>query len=279
MRLGVHVSIAGGLDRAVERALALGCDGFQIFVTNPRSWSGTRPSREAIRDFRAAREASGLGPVVVHLSYLPNLASPYRNEWRKSVRAFLAQVEDAAALGADFFVLHPGSSRGGRRHKACPRVARALRRALRLVRKGPVLLLENTAGAGSQLGAPPEDLAAIAEATRAPERVAVCFDTAHALAAGTNLARPGAMRAVRERYNRLFGFPALRLIHLNDSKTACGSGRDRHEHIGKGHLGETAFRDILHTPGLRRVPYILETPVDAPGDDARNLARARELAE
>ncbi len=279
MRFGMHVSIAGGIEKSVGRALALGCDAFQIFVANPRSWQQNRVAAGSVGAFLKARERSGLSPVVVHLTYLPNLASPDQAIYRKSCTHFLREYETAARLGTDFFVLHPGSATDGQPDRGTRRVAEALKRALSKTPDGPDLLLENTAGGGHCLGATPEGLAAIAHGVNAPGKVGVCFDTAHACAAGLALSRPGEMLALRRRYRRAFGYHPIRVIHLNDLRSAPGSRHDRHEHIGEGALGLGGLRNILHTPGLRRLGVILETPILEPGDDQRNLARARELAE
>ncbi len=278
MRFGVHVSVAGGLGKSLPRARDLGCETFQIFIGNPRGWAVRRIDPGTAAAFREARREAGIGPLVVHQTYLPNLASPVEADWRRSLAAFLWQYQDAAAIGAEFYVLHPGSAREGSRTRAVRRVAEALTQGLKTVRKGPVLCLENTAGGGAQLGSDPGELADIAARVDIPERVGVCFDTAHALAAGHGIAARTGMRRMREAYRRAFGRHPIRLLHLNDLRAEPGSRHDRHEHIGRGALGEAGIRNILHTPGLRRLPVILETPVDAPGDDARNLARARALA-
>ncbi len=277
MRFGVHTSIAGGLDRAVARAAELGCDCFQVFVANPRGWKSRRVGPGEAAAFCAAREQAGLGPVIVHLTYLPNLASPDKILWRKSLEALLEQYQAAALIHADMFVLHPGSSRGEDREQAMGRVAAALTRALDRIPDGPTLLLENTAGGGSSLGANPCELAFIAKAIDAGEHVSVCLDTAHAHASGFDLTRPGAMRSLRKQYRAAFGRHPICLVHLNDLKGELGSRHDQHQHIGKGAIGSPAFARIMATPGMRRLPYILETPINHEGDDYRNLARARQL--
>lgn len=275
--MGVHVSIAGGLPRAVQRAAELGCDCFQIFVANPRGWAPRRLAEAEAEAFRAAREAAGLGPVVVHLSYLPNPASADPALWQKSLAAIQNQVADAARLGAEFFVLHPGSDRAPEREAALERVAQTLRRVFEETPEGPCLLLENTAGGGGLIGSGPDELAAIDARVACPERMGVCFDTAHALAAGHAIHAPGGMRRMRAAFRRAFGRHPIRLLHLNDLRSEPGSGHDRHEHIGRGALGPSGIGHILHTPGLRRVPAILETPIDEQGDDRRNLAAARAI--
>jgi len=175
-------------------------------------------------------------------------------------------------------VLHPGSSLGTERDAAVKRVGQALAEALAQVSSGPALLVENTAGGGSQLGAESGELAAIAAACGAPERVGVCLDTAHACAAGHDVVTPAGLRRLLAGFRRAFGRLPIRLLHANDLRAEPGARHDRHEHIGRGAIGDDGFRALLRAAGLRRLPAILETPVEKDGDDRRNLARARRLA-
>jgi len=279
MRFGLHVSVSGGAARAVSRAVALGCETLQIFVGNPRSWRPKRFSAVAIAEFQAQRQAAGLAPLVVHLSYLPNLAAPGARLWRKSRQTLGREYQAAAALGADFFVIHPGSAGAGSRQFALLRVGRALAEIMTRLPSGPMILLENTAGAGGQLGACPEELAAIAENSGAPVALGVCFDTAHAAAAGLDVfSDEGIVKTVRL-FARAFGRHVLRLIHLNDLRAKAGAGCDRHEHLGCGAIGRAGLRAVLNHPLLRRLPAILETPLERKNDDRRNLAIARRLAK
>lgn len=277
MRFGVHTSIAGGLSKAVNRAEDLGCQAFQIFVANPRGWKARVLTDTEVQAFRMARRLSGMRPVVVHLTYLPNLASSELSIRRKSLSALLQQVQNAHRIGAELFVLHPGSARGICREAAIANVAEALKQAVAATPEGPVLLLENMAGGGQTLGAEPEELAEIDRIVGVPDRVGVCFDTAHAMAAGHPIHEGQGMKRLRERFRRAFERDPIRLLHLNDLRSGFASCHDRHEHIGQGALGRDGIRRVLRTTGLRRLPVILETPVDRDGDDRRNLARARKL--
>ncbi len=278
MRFGVHCSIAGGVENAPGRAAGFGCDCFQFFVANPRAWRLPAIPPASVEAFRVARAAAGLGPAIVHMTYLPNLASPDRALCRKSVRHCRAQVAAAAALGAEFFVLHPGSRRGGDAAAAIARVGAGLREALDAAPDGPVLLLENTAGGGGTLGRSPDGLAALADAVDAPGRVGLCLDTCHAWAAGANVGRRGALARLLRAHEDAAGAGTVRLIHANDSRDPLGGGRDRHWHVGLGTIGETGFRNLLRCRAARGLPWILETPVDATRGDADNLAAVRALA-
>ncbi|MCX7934639.1 MAG: deoxyribonuclease IV [Planctomycetota bacterium] len=276
-RFGFHVSVAGGVERAISRAAALGCDALQIFVGNPRSWHALRFSAASLALFRRQRLAAGLTPLVVHLTYLPNLAAANRRLWRKSQQALVREYEAAAALEAEFFVVHPGSASDDRQ-RGLARVGQALAEALARLPGGPMILLENTAGAGGQLGASAEELAAIADASGRPAALGVCLDTAHAAAAGLEVfTAQGVARTVRA-FARAFGRQALRLIHLNDLRAPPGARRDRHEHLGRGALGVAGLRAVLAAPILGHLPAILETPRKNDCDDQRNLAAARQWA-
>lgn len=271
---GVHVSIAGGVEKAPGRAGALGCDAFQLFVANPRSWSPSRLSADAVDRFVEAREKLGLGPVVVHQSYLPNLASPERALLSKSRSSAMAQYRDAARLGADLYVLHPGSRKEAPLDAAQRRAGESLRRMAEAAPEGPPLLVENTAGGGGALGVDAASLGRIVQAAGGVRRIGLCLDTAHAWAAGVDLRKRGAFA----RFVRVCEQAApLRLLHFNDSRGAFDSRHDRHAHIGLGAIGEDALGAVLRAKCCNRVPAILETPVDEVRGDADNLAAAREL--
>jgi deoxyribonuclease-4 len=278
MNIGAHVSIAGGLCKALERARDLGCDCAQVFIRNPRIWSDKRISQREADAFKLLRRQLRISPLVVHLSYLPNLGAPDREDWIKGVTHFLEEYEDAAKIGAELFVLHPGSAKRDRRRNAIPRVAEALREAVKKIKSGPVLLLENMPGAGRQLGSTPEELGEIAALVKAPKRLGVCFDTAHAYAAGINLTHAEGMESMRKRYRLAFGYDPVRLLHVNDINASCGSGRDLHAHLGRGRIGEEGFRHVFRAAEANSLPVILETPIDDDGDQATDLAFARALA-
>ena len=279
MRFGVHVSVAGGVQNAPARAVAVGCDCFQLFVSNPRSWALPAIGPEQAGQFRRERERLGLGPVVVHVTYLINLASVDPESYERAQEHFVAQYLAAGAIGADFLVLHPGSFKDSTYETGVRLVAQALARTRKAHPQGPVILLENTAGGGNTLGRTPEELAEILAASGlSHEDSGVCFDTCHAWATGMELAGEGAFSGVMQGYEDCLWPGAVKVLHCNDSLYGRGKGRDRHYHIGLGEIGEAGMAHILRTPALGGIPVILETPIDKVRGDRDNLAAARTAA-
>jgi len=282
VRIGIHTSIAGDLLQSLEIARKLGCNALQIFSTSPRMWpraAGSRiPEPDAAR-FRERRAELGLGPLVIHDNYLINLASPQPVLRARSIQAFHDELVRAVALGADFLVAHPGSSRGSSTAQATQQVAQALRQAARGIKfNGLRILLENTSGMGTALGSRFEELRAILDASLVLP-LGVCLDTAHLFEAGYDVHSEAGLERTLEAVERTVGLHRVFVIHVNDSKTPLGSRVDRHEHIGRGRIGLQAFRRILNHPllsadgsyGLRGRAFILETPIERPGDDRRNV--------
>jgi deoxyribonuclease-4 len=279
--LGVHVSVAGGLTTAFERAAALGCDAIQIFVKNANQWRARPLAGGEAAAFRAAHAAGGVGAVMAHASYLINLASADPQLAALSVAALTDELERCGRLGVAGLVLHPGAHLGGGEEAGLDRAAAALDRVLAaLPGLRTRVLLENTAGQGSCLGHRLEHLAALRERLPAARRrrVGFCIDTCHAFAAGYAIAdRAGWRDFVAEVGGRL-GLEALGCVHVNDSLRPCGSRRDRHAHIGEGLLGLETFARLLAEPALAAVPMIVETD---PGKDmaghVHDLEVLREL--
>lgn len=275
-RLGAHVSIAGGFPRALIRGRDLGCEALQFFLKNARSWRGRPLGEGECLEFRRLREETGIGPLFAHASYLINLASLEDGLYERSIEGFVEELSRAKALGVPYYVIHPGSS-GPEIQEGLYRVARALNLALSEV-EGVKVLLENTArGLGSRL----EHLAAVMEMVEEGERVGVCLDTCHLWAAGYPVGdRLGYEETIRE-LDDLIGLEKLWLCHLNDSRDPLGSGRDRHEHIGLGRIGEEAFRMFLRDERLAGLSFIIETPKGRTPEgldwDILNLRRLREL--
>lgn len=281
MRLGAHESIAGGLPRAFDRAQSAGCESLQIFVKSNRSWAVSPLAEEEVARFRARAAETGIQPVVGHASYLLNLGTLDEALWTRSRDTLLVELERCEALGLPFLVLHPGSHVGAGEEVGLARVARALGE---LHAAAPGLqcrvLLETTAGQGSNLGYTFEQLAWLIEHTPGGERLGVCFDTCHVFAAGYELRTPEGYAATLETFDRVIGVDRLQAIHLNDCRGDLGSRLDRHEHIGKGCIGLQGFRRLLNDRRLVGLPGLLETPK---GDDLRedreNLAVLRSLVE
>ena len=277
VRVGVHVSIAGSLDLAVDRAFDCGSDVFQIFSRNPRGWAYPPLNDEVVDRFRAKVKTAALLPVD-HMPYLPNLASPKEDVWEKSVATLTAELDRCGEIGIPYLVTHLGHHLGDGMAGGRARVIRAINASLAATGADVMLLLENTAGEKNSVGSSLEHIRAIIDGITDQERTGVCFDTCHAFAAGYELRTAEGLDETFGQFDEMIGFLRLKVIHLNDTKGELGSGLDRHEHIGLGSIGEEGFREILRNPQIRRLPLICETPVDARRDDAGNIAKVRELA-
>ena len=275
--LGAHLSIAGGLYRAIERAEELECTALQIFTHSPTQWRMTRLAPAAITRFRTAATRRPLA-LVVHAGYLINLASPERALRERSINTMTGEVRRCAALGISHLVFHPGAHMGAGEQAGLRRISGALRRILRATADLPVILtIENTAGQGSTLGHRLEQIAAMLAGAGDDERLAVCFDTAHAFAAGLDFSHRKQYMSLWDEFERLIGLEKLAIFHLNDSRRELGSRIDRHAHIGEGRIGRVPFGHLMRDARFRRVPKIIETPKD--GDmDRRNLDLLRALA-
>jgi deoxyribonuclease-4 len=281
------MSVAGGLPRAVERAVAHRCDAFQIFAKNANQWRGRIVPPAEVREFRARVRASGIGPVVSHASYLINLASAEPGLRAQSIEAMGDEIDRAEALGLRGVVLHPGCYTSGSEAEGLGLIASALTELLAERRRGrTMVLLEHTAGQGTALGATFEQLATIIAKMKGHRRVGVCLDTCHLLASGYDIVSPEGYAATFRQFERLVGLERLVMFHLNDSKKPLGSRVDRHEHIGKGCIGLEPFRRIVNDRRFRGLPMLLETPKEEghpPGKivvdphDARNLDLLRSL--
>lgn len=277
--IGAHMSIAGGLYRAVERGATLGCGAVQIFLKSHRQWAARPLEPEAVRLFRAMRRQTGVRHVFAHASYLLNLAAPAREQWRQTVDAFTDEVERAEALGLGFVVIHPGSHMGLGVEAGIARVVGALDEVTARSSGYRVrIALENTAGAGGCLGKSFAELGAMVARARDPERLGVCIDTCHLFAAGYDVRGEDGWRRAMAECAREVGLRRVLAFHVNDAKSGLGSGLDRHEHIGHGFLGLRPFRWLLADRRFARVPKVIETPKEPePVADRRNLARLRRL--
>jgi len=278
MRFGFHISIAGGFPAAVRRATALGCETVQIFSGNPRGWAMNSLDQAGAAVFCREAARHNLVPVVVHMPYLPNLASPDMKLYERSVSALQEELRRAAALGADYLVTHIGHRGPGAEAEALARVARAIDAACGAVANGVVLLLENTAGQGSEVGSTFGQLGCIVGQADHQQRIGICLDTAHALAAGYDIARAHGLERALDELDRALGIKRLRLVHLNDSKAPAGARVDRHAHIGAGCIGRSGLRRIINHPLLKSLPAIMETPKESDQDDLRNMQTVRTLA-
>jgi deoxyribonuclease-4 len=279
------MSIAGGVHRAIERAEQVEATALQLFVKSSRQWTAKPLDPADVRTFRRRARRCGIAPyTLAHAGYLINLASPDDDLWRRSLAAFQDEIDRCAVLGVPYLVVHPGAHVGAGERAGIERVARALRRALGKRRtrcrgdRAVRVLLETTAGQGTNLGSRFEDLARILERSAVAEHLGVCFDTCHVLAAGYDIRTDRGCRETIATLDRIVGLEQLRAFHLNDSKFGPGSRRDRHEHIGRGEVGLAAFRRILNDRRFRDLPMVLETPKGEDlAEDRENLAVLRSL--
>ena len=272
--IGAHVSISGRIYDAIPRAQAIGCECIQIFVGSPRQWRRVEYAAADLAEFRRRRRAARLEPLVAHAPYLINLATPERALYRRSVAALAHTVRGVDALGGLAAITHIGSAAGAPWPRALRRIGRAIAAVLRDSDR-TMLLLEGSAG--GTIGGRFEELREILDAVGHP-RLGICLDTAHLFAAGWDLRTPGGVAAAVSAFDRVVGVRHLRVLHLNDSKTALGSRLDRHENIGEGRIGRAGFRAVLADPVLGRLPGVIETPgFGGAGPDRRNILRLKAL--
>ena len=273
------MSIAGGVDRALERGASIGCDTIQMFLKSNMQWRGKRLTTAETRRFHAQQQATKITPVFAHACYLINLAAVHGPTLRRSVAAIIDEIERAAQLGVPFIVLHPGAHMGAGERQGLRRIARSLDEVFRATRKSPVkIALETTAGQGTNLGYRFEHLAEIMALVARPGRVAVCIDTCHLLAAGYDIRTARGYRKTMREFDEIVGSQHVVGFHLNDSKTPLGSRVDRHAHIGKGHIGLAGFRCVLRDGRWQGLPMVLETPKsDDLHEDVENLRVLRRL--
>ena len=280
-RIGVHVGTAGGCWTAVERAAAAGANTFQIFSSSPRMWKAAAVKPQDATKMLELRAKHDVGPVSIHASYLINLCSQTESVRQNSTVAFRGEVERALALGAEYLVLHPGSWKGLTREEGLRLAAQSIERAidgLDWQGKNFKILIENTAGAEFSLGGKLEQVAELVECLKACAPVAVCLDTCHVHVAGYDIVSTDGYIETMKLIESTVGTDAVKVWHCNDAKAAMGSKLDRHEHIGEGTIGAEAFRRLLHDERFAHAAFIAETPVDTPGDEARNVGVLRTLA-
>ena len=263
--LGAHMSIAGGVDKAPGRARAVRCTALQIFVKNNNRWDGPAITPATAEAFCRELEGSGVSirHVFAHTCYLINLASPKEEVAERSEAALEDELRRCELIGVPGLVMHPGSHLGTGRDAGIKRIAAAVKRVVdRTPNVRTRILFETTAGTGSNIGGPFEDLQELLDLCDAPDRTGVCLDTCHIFAAGYDLRTREAYEKSMDQLARTVGFHRLHAVHLNDSKHPLGSKKDRHEHIGRGHLGEEPFRFLLGDERFRHIPMALETEKD-----------------
>jgi deoxyribonuclease-4 len=279
MLLGAHMSISGGVDKAILKGHEVACETIQIFTRSPRQWRPRPLEEDEIDRFLQRKAETGIDPVIAHDCYLINLASPEEELYRKSLGVLVEELGHCQALGIPYLVLHPGAHVGTGEEAGLTRVAAALDQVREKTDGCSVMvLLENTAGQGTNLGHTFEQLAVLLDAVRDNAWLGVCFDACHAWAAGYELRTREGYEATWREMDDLIGLERLKVVHLNDAKGDRGSRLDRHEHIGRGKLGLDPFRMLLNDERFRGLPMILETP-KRPGleDDTENLRLLRSL--
>jgi deoxyribonuclease-4 len=279
-RIGIHTSVAGGVENAAERAYRLGCNTFQIFSSSPRQWKPFTLTRNQCAVMSRLRGRYDLKPLVIHASYLLNLAAANPEFYDKTVVALRGEVERAVALCAEYLVVHPGSFRGASHAEGLARAANAIQLAtdgIDLSKTTLTILIEHTAGAEYSLGGTFEQVSALVTVLRDYIPVAACMDTCHIHVAGYDILSPHGYEDTLGQIDRTIGLKNIPVWHCNDAKASRGSRLDRHQHIGQGTIGVTTFKRILNDPRLAHAAFIAETPIDAPGDDRQNVDALKRL--
>lgn len=278
MRIGGHVSAAGGIDKSIDRALEIGANCLQIFIAPPQSWRKTTITDEQVAAFKAGLDTHHLGPVFIHALYLANLATDRPDLREKTIDALAHALIVADTIGAQGVIYHTGSRKDRDQHEALRDVTEVMTEILRRAPGSSQLIIENAAGHGGTLGDSLDELGTMLRAADSP-RVKVCLDTCHAFAAGYDVRVPQGVEAMLEEFDREVGLDQLVVIHANDSKYDLNQGKDRHENIGEGYIGPDGFRALLGNTTLRALPWILEVPgFDDEGPDARNIEILQKLA-
>jgi deoxyribonuclease-4 len=276
-RIGLHVSIAGKIYESLERAHALGCDTMQIFSRNPRGWQAAALDESDVRQFKVLKAKYDIRPVVIHIPYIINLASPDDTLYARSIEAYIEDAARADLLGAEYFVTHLGSHVGSGEDPGIARFSKALNAIMSRAKPKTMILLENTAGSGSWIGYRFEHLQKIIKGLKRPDDVGVCLDTAHAFESGYDISTKKGLDGMLNGLDRLLGVVRIKVVHFNDSLSPFESRVDRHQHIGKGDIGLEALKRVINHPKLKTAAFIMETPKESDRDDIRNLKTARSM--
>jgi deoxyribonuclease-4 len=279
MRLGAHVSAAGGLDLAIDRAVEIGAEAAQIFISSNRSWQFKSLDEKPVADFNVKALEQGVTPNVVHAIYLVGLATDNTENLHKSIQSLVSTMNAAHDLSMLGVIFHLGSHKGVGFDGVFRRVVESLNRVLDNSPDETLLIMENSAGMGDHIGSRFAELGALLHEVASP-RIKICLDTQHAFAAGYDLTTPEGVGRAMEEFEREIGLEHLAAVHCNDSKRQLGEGVDRHENIGQGHMGVPAFEAIMAHPAFREVPFYLEVPgMDKEGPDAANLDIVKEIRQ
>jgi len=277
MRFGFHISIAGGFSKVAERAKVRGCETLQLFSRNPRGWKYDPLDEADVKEFRETINRSGLFPIFLHLPYLPNIASRYSKFYSRSIDSIATDLKRAEQLGAPYLIIHIGHRMESSEDEAIEAVVQGINQAFESIKNSVNLLLENTAGQGTEIGYSFEQIQKIIDGVREKGRMGVCLDTAHSFEAGYDLSNGDGIERTIDEFERTIGLKRLQLLHLNDSKTPLGSKKDRHWHIGEGYIGLDGFRYLVNHPLLKHLPGIMETPRKDTVEDLKNMRVIRSL--
>ena len=279
MRFGFHISIAGGFSNVVERAKVRGCETIQLFSRNPRGWKYGTMDEKDVEGFRTSIRVSGIFPVFLHLPYLPNIASMESKFYKRSIDSIATDLERAEQLGASYLIIHIGHRLGSSEDEAIEAVSQGINQAFEKAKNPVILLMENTAGQGTEIGYRFDQIKKIIEGVNEDQRVGVCLDTAHSFEAGYDLSNQSGIESTLKVFDQTIGLKRLHLFHLNDSKTPLGSRKDRHWHIGEGHIGREGFRYLINHLLLKHLPGVMETPRNDTVEDLKNMEVIRSLVD
>lgn len=279
MQIGCHVSISGSIDKAVDNAVERECSAFQIFTRNPRGWHAKDLLDNDITNFKEKLKTSKIDrfATCAHMPYLPNLSTPKEDGFEKSVNTLINEVDRCGKLGIPYLVTHLGSHLGTGEEAGIKQLVKGLNKAGQ-TKNDVMILLENTAGQKNSVGANFEQLAEIFNQLKPAKKFGVCLDTCHAFVSGYDLRTEKLVKDTLAKFDDEIGFENLRILHLNDAKGEIGCNLDRHYHIGLGNIGEKGLSEVIKTANKKKIPIILETPIDDTRDDFENIRKVKELA-
>ncbi len=279
MQIGCHVSISGSIDKAVDNAVERECSAFQIFTRNPRGWHAKDLSDSGITNFKNKLKTSKIDrfATCAHMPYLPNLSTPKEDGLEKSVNTLISEIQRCGKLGIPYLVTHLGSHLGTGEEAGIKQLVKALNKAGQ-TKNDVMILLENTAGQKNSVGADFEQLAEIFNQLKPSKKFGVCIDTCHAFVSGYDLRTEKSVKDTFTKFDDTVGLENLKILHLNDAKGEIGCNLDRHYHVGLGNIGEKGLSEVIKTANKKKIPIILETPIDDVRDDFGNIRKVKELA-
>ncbi|EPA05792.1 deoxyribonuclease IV [Candidatus Nitrosarchaeum limnium] len=279
MQIGCHVSISGSIDKAVDNAVERECSAFQIFTRNPRGWNAKDLSENDITNFKTKLKASKIDKFATcaHMPYLPNLSTPKSDGFEKSVDTLISEMSRCAQLGIPYLITHLGSHLGSGEEAGIKQLVKGLNKAGQ-TKNDVMILLENTAGQKNSVGAGFEQLEEIFNQLKPTKKFGICIDTCHAFVSGYDLRTEKSVKDTFAKFDDVIGFENLKILHLNDAKGEIGCNLDRHYHIGLGNIGEKGLSEVVKTANKKKIPIILETPIDDVRDDFENIRKVKELA-